>query len=254
MAKFYPSDRDGMIRHYSILNYPGLVHGFSTRKGGFSKIPYDSLNMGLNCGDNRETVLRNRELFFSALAIDPKQVAYPAQVHSGHVAVADKPGLYKQTDALICNIPGLFITIQTADCFPVFLFDPAQGVWAIIHSGWRGTSKGISTASVERMKEQFNCKTETIIAVIGAGIQTNQYQVDEQTAANFDPVYLINDGPGHYLLDIQSCIYNQLLDAGLLNKNIERDTSCTFLQKKTFYSYRRDGRNSGRMMGVIGLR
>ncbi len=243
-----------MIRRYSILNCPGLVHGFSTRKGGFSKRPYDSLNMGLNCGDNKETVLRNRELFFSTLAIDPKQVAYPAQVHSGHVAIADKPGIYKQTDALICNIPGLFITIQTADCFPVFLFDPVQKTWAIIHSGWRGTNKGISVSTIEMMKKQFDCNPETVIAAIGPGVQTNQYQVDEKTAANFDPAYLIDDGPGHYLLDIQGCIYKQLLDAGLLIKNIERDKSCTFLQKDTFYSYRRDGHNSGRMMGVIGLR
>lgn len=242
-----------MIRRYSILNSPGLVHGFSTRKNGLSAPPYNSLNMGLNTGDSRSTVLKNRARFFSALNIDPQQAAYPSQVHSSTVALADRPGVYPDTDALVCNTPGLFITIQTADCFPVFLFAPQSKAWGIVHSGWRGTAGRIAVNAVQAMHKHFGVLPGELLAVIGPGVQQAQYQVDTLTADHFSARYLLADGPGHFLLNIRDCIRDQLLEAGLQKNHMEIDNTCTYRADDLFYSYRRDGQKSGRMMGVIGI-
>lgn len=243
-----------MIRTYSILDQPSLVHGFSTRVGGFSRDPYDSQNMGLNSGDDKLTVKKNRTQFFAALEVDPSLVAYPSQVHATRVALVDSSGIYNATDALICNTTGLFVTIQTADCFPVFLFDPIHAGVGIVHSGWHGTAGNITQRTIEAMGNYFGSKSADILAVIGPGVQPAQYQVGLSTASYFSSDYLKADGPDHFFLDLMACIVDQLISAGLANKHIETDNTCTYLAADTFYSYRRDGKKSGRMMGLIGIR
>jgi len=225
----------------------------STRIGGFSSAPYHSLNLGMHSGDDVKTVKLNRSSFFNTLSISEDRLVFPKQAHSDNVQWVQKPGIISACDSLITNVPNLFLTIQTADCFPVFLFDPIQQVVAIIHSGWRGTAKNIVTKTINLMLKKGNSLPEDILAGIGPGVQQSCYQVDEKTGSHFDNTYLMPDGPGHFKLDVQGTILDQLLNSGIKKEQIEVDGTCTHCAEELYYSYRRDGQHSGRMMGVIGF-
>jgi len=181
------------------------------------------------------------------------EIAIPRQTHSANVEIVHKPGIYKDRDALVTKVPGVILTIQTADCFPVFIYDPIKHVCAIVHSGWRGTVQNIVGNTIEKMISVFNCISENILIAIGPGIQQDNYQIDIKTAYNFEKDFLKDDGDNHFKLDIQGKIIDQIKKTGIKKHNIEFDTRCTFEEQDLFYSYRRDGSNSGRMMGVMGL-
>lgn len=234
--------------------YPHLLQAFSTRRGGISKTPYDSLNLGLHSGDDREAVSQNRRLFFERLALPRNRLVFPEQVHSGNVRLVKSPAIVPACDALITSEKNLFLTIQTADCFPVFLFEPTAQAVGIVHSGWRGTAENIGGKTIALMENKLNCRVEQMLAAIGPGVQQSCYQVDLVTASHFSEKYLAPDGQGHFKLDVQSAVLDQLLDAGLRREKIAMDTTCTHCAADRYYSYRRDGKRSGRMMGVIGLR
>lgn len=203
--------------------------------------------------DSKQAVLKNRDQFFSFLNIKPSQIAIPVQVHSDFIQIIDKAGLYKNTDALISGTPGVVLSIQTADCFPVFILDPRKNVCALIHSGWRGTAQNIVGKTIEIMFTKFNCQSSNLLVAIGAGIQQRNYQVNLNTAKNFENTFLIPDGKKHVKLDLQSKIIDQLKKTGIKENCIEKDDRCTFEYKELFYSYRRDGSQSGRMMSLIGV-
>jgi len=231
-----------------------LVHAFSTRTGGCSNFPYQSLNLGLTCGDNPEDVQKNRNLYFNYLDIPQKRLVFPVQIHSDHIQIVDSPGIVDDCDALITQTSNLFLTIQTADCFPVFIFDPQTITIAIIHSGWKGAAANITGKTIQKIKNIFHADPQKILATIGPGVQMKNFQVDEPVYSQFEPKYFTPDGPGHYRMDLQMAIFDQLLAAGLNKQNVECNPDCTYEKEELYYSYRRDGQNSGRMMGVIGIR
>ncbi len=230
-----------------------LLHGFSTRRGGFSKAPFNELNLGLSTPDDPQVVKRNRQLFFKALKLPNNDLVFPQQTHSANVQVVNKPGIVPNCDALITNRKNLFLTIQTADCFPVFIFDAVKKVVALVHSGWRGTAQNIVGRTIKKMEENFGCKVVDLLVAIGPGVQQTCYQVDEKTAAYFEQRFLQLDGPGHFKLDVQGKIIAQLKECGVPESQIEWDSQCTHCATEDYYSYRRDGLNSGRMMGIIGI-
>jgi hypothetical protein len=244
----------GMGYSFKILKPYALIQASSLRTGGYSKGAFNSLNLGLSTGDDITDIKRNRLKFFKSFKFSAKQLAIAHQVHSNHISIVKKPGMYAQTDALITNIPGLILSVLTADCFPILMYDPVKNVCAVVHSGWRGTSLNITGKTVKTLIEKFGSNPKSIIAAIGAGIQQSSYQVDPVTAGNFDKKYLLADGPRHYRLDIQQNIITQLLDKGIEKENIEVDGRCTFQESALFYSYRRDGKLSGRMMSIIGIK
>ncbi len=231
-----------------------LIHGFSTRKGGVSKPPYHSLNLGLHTGDARQAVFENRKRYFDALGISEQRVVYPEQVHSDSIVFAKEPGIVPHCDALVTDQAGLYLSIQTADCFPVFIFDPVHRAVGLVHSGWRGTAQNIVGKTIERFEEHFDSAPNDLFIAIGPGVQQSCYQVDRVTAQHFSVKFLLPDGRDHFKLDVQGAITEQILTKGVPSRNIEIDKTCTHCQEDLYYSYRRDGKRSGRMMGIIGLR
>jgi len=233
--------------------FPSLIHAFSTRLGGYSVGPYQSLNIGLNSGDDQKTVLKNRQLLFNSLSIKPNRLVYPQQIHSANINIVNFPGTIENCDAILSKSPDLFLTIQTADCFPVFIFDPKIIAIGLVHSGWKGTSENIVGKTIKMMKEKFGSNSENILAAIGPGVQQRNYQVDQTVAGKFNNNYLTADGSGHYKLDIQKAIIDQLIERGVLLNHIDYSDACSYEASDLFYSYRRDGKSSGRMMGILGL-
>ena len=234
--------------------YTSLIHAFSTRQGGYSNDPYQTLNLGLTSGDNPETVQKNRETFFNFLSITQDRLVLPVQIHSDNIQIVDAPGFVKNCDALIAQTSNLYLTIQTADCFPIFIFEPMTPTIAIIHSGWKGAALNIAGKTIQKMENDLNIDLHNLLVAIGPGIQMENFKVDNPVYRQFNSKYFVPDGPGHYKMNLQQVIYDQLVAAGLREEQIEQNRDCTYDKEKLYYSYRRDGQKSGRMMGVIGLR
>ena len=144
------------VRAETLERLPGVGHAFSTRRGGVSHGPYESLNLGLSTGDDPAAVRENRRRFFGALGIEPDRTVRVRQVHGDGVLVVDRPLIVREGfprvlldegfeyDALVTDVPGVALTVSTADCLPILLADRRRGAVAAVHAGWRGTVRGIA--------------------------------------------------------------------------------------------------------------
>ena len=184
-------------------------------------------------------------------------------------------------DAAITKEPGLLLGIQTADCVPILLVDPKQRVVAGIHAGWRGTLARIAQKTVGRMRMEFGCKSANLLAAIGPSIGPCCYEVSADFVTKFraqfadaesyfdearsgeepNPLQWMNMyPPGHQPppknvhLDLRQANRSQLIAAGLRSGNIFVSDLCTGCRRDLFFSYRKEGAVSGRMMSVIGVR
>lgn len=217
--------------YFKKLGSLGMVrHGVSTRLGGMSSPPYESLNLGLSTGDKRETVLLNREKFFRILGIKGEDLVTGEQVHSSLFSLVREKGEspLPRTDSLITDKPHIPLGIFTADCLPIFLLAPNHPAIALIHAGRKGTSMGIARNTLKCMKNLLGVAPEECMAFLGPAI-----------------------GPCCYPVDLWEENKIQLQEMGLKDITILR--LCTSHHPELFFSYRRDGSRTGRMMAVIQL-
>ncbi len=225
-----------------------IDHGFSTRKGGISSSPYDSLNLGCQTGDIHPHVEENRKRFFLSIKTTPEQLAIPEQIHDNKILNINNPGNYPATDGLITNTPGIVLTVQTADCLPIFLFDPVHRAIGLIHAGWRGTSKKIAQKTVIAMTDHFDTHPKDLQIFFGPSIGPCCYTVGPDVSERFSNKYIINRK-----FDLWMCNRDQLIYAGASGEQIIISRLCTACHPEWFFSYRRSGGNSGRMMAVMTL-
>ena len=231
--------------------YPEIKFGFSTKDGGVSPAPY-FMNLSLATDDSDENVHRNRELFFERLDIPIENVNFQRQVHSDISREISQPGFAGECDATFTNKRNLFITISVADCIPVFLYEPRKKVIATVHSGWRGAQQKILAKTVGRMIEIYGINPSELIVHIGPGICREHFEVGEEVAELFNDDIKIKKDEKYYL-DLKQENLKQLLASGVDESKVEISELCTFKEKDLLHSYRRDGKNSGRMFGVIGM-
>lgn len=239
--------------------------GFTTRNGGVSRPPHNSLNLGFNTDDPKHNVEGNRSTVARAFGIAPHLLLTVRQVHGTDLLVIDEPNpdlshfLSVECDAILTDQPGIMIGILVADCYPVLLFDPQRRAAAVVHVGWRGAAAGIIGKVAGAMESHFGSRPSQLLAAVGPGIGAHRYEVDRPVRDAF------RQGAGHWeaisqevalgkwLLDLrQSCLL-QLADAGFDPANIqaaEQDTCC---HRELFFSYRRDQGATGRQMGFIML-
>jgi YfiH family protein len=185
----------------------GIEHGFGTRHSGLTQDEMASLK----------------------------------QIHSNLVLVADRAGLAGEADALVASLPGVTVSIRTADCLPILLADARTGAVAAVHAGWRGTAAGIVGKTLERMTAEYGSCAADIVAAIGPGIGQCCYEVGEEVARQF--------GERAGKIDLAEHNRRQLASAGV--EQIEIASPCTFCEGETFYSYRREGERAGRMISFI---
>lgn len=232
--------------------YPEIVFGFSTIKGGVSPAPF-GMNLSIATNDTKENVYRNREIFFERLGINIQEVNFQKQVHSTDLIKIESPGFAGDCDATFTDKPGVFLTVSVADCLPVFIYDPVKKNVAGIHAGWRGTADGITLKTIEKIKNDLNSNPEDMIVFVGPCISQDKFEVGEEVGELYnEDVKFFRDGK--YFIDIRSENVKQLLKAGVVEANIEHSSLCTFSERELLHSYRRDGKNSGRMFGVIGMK
>ena len=241
-----------IIRSTIFSQFPELLFGMSTQSGGVSPEKLD-LNLSFNVGDSIENVKENRNRFFSTLEISENEVAFPLQQHTNNVFVCSFPGKFSECDALITKQSRLPLAISIADCTPVMLYDPVTKTIAGIHAGWRGTASRIVVNSLKLMKEKFSVQLENVFAFIGPSAGKCCYEVGEEVAEQFPKECVGKKNEKKYLLDVKHANLLQLLENGLLKSHIEVHSDCTIHNDK-YHSFRRDGKKSGRMLAVIGLR
>ena len=270
---------------------PWLVHGFSTRLGGFSRVyGGNALNLGFTTDDSRSNVEHNRTAFLEALgAIDKRGKPWPLvtvrQIHSNIIhCVSEVPRTQLTGDGLITRTTGLCIGIQTADCIPIILADRKRKAIGVFHAGWRGTVKRIVEKGVGEMRRWFGTIPRDILAAIGPGVHSCCYEVGAEVRDQFesqfayagelfhetresDPVrekypmlFLSARAPGHsnlprqLFLDLPEANRRQLISAGVPAKNINVSPLCTVCRVDLLFSHRADKGRTGRMMAVAGIR
>ena len=243
-----------------------LAAGFTTRNGGSSRPPYNSLNLGFGSGDQQSQVEANRAVVARSFGLEPHLLLTVKQVHGSEILVIDQPNpevshfQRVESDAIITNQRNILLGILVADCFPVLLYDRSKHVAAVIHLGWRGTAAGLLERTVMAMREIFDCQAVDISAAIGPGIAAHNYEVDRpvrdlfrQGTGHWQRI-ATEVRLGHWQLDLQKSIALQLDAAGIDRAAIDTVAECTCCHKETFFSYRRDKGKTGRQMGFVLLR
>lgn len=229
----------------------GSRHAFSTRPGGVSEAPYASLNLGLSSGDVRERVLANRERFVASGGFSgPVHVAH--QVHGAEVHAAPIPEGAKG-DVVITDLPGTPVGVFVADCVPILIEDARTGAVAAVHAGWRGTARQAVKAAVEAMGERYCSRPADLRAAIGPSIKGCCYRVGEEVVTALshlgDPGAAIRREAEAIFVDLQEA--NRQLLAGAGVGEIHVSGLCTHCDPELFFSFRRDGERSGRMLAAI---
>lgn len=243
------------IRPSIFDGFSSLVAGQSTRQGGVSISPYDSLNLGSSTEDDPISVAENKKLFCESLGFKIEQVVRSHQIHSDQILIASQGGNFDGYDALVSQDKNLLLAVSTADCVPILLFDPVHEVCAAIHAGWKGTVLNIVSKTVELMQHQYGSASTDVRAYIGACIDQCHFEVGPEVLEQFDMNYIdkIDSASGKGFVDLKAANKAQLLTAGLTPFNIETSPSCTYDDAHRFFSHRRDKGKTGRMWSVIGL-
>ena len=233
----------------------GLVAGQSTRRGGVSASPYDSLNLGSSTDDDLSNVTENKKRFCESLGFTVEQVVRSHQIHSDQILIASHGGNYEGYDALVTQEPNLLLVVSTADCVPILLYDPINEVCAAIHAGWKGTVLMIVSKTVKLMEQHFGSISANMKAYIGACIDQCHFEVGPEVLEKFETKYISNRDAvsGKGFVDLKAANKAQLLTAGLSDLNIETSPYCTFDDAHRFFSHRRDKGKTGRMWSVIGV-
>ncbi len=231
-----------------------VPHGFTTRQGGVSPPPYDSLNLGLSTADSRAHVLENRRRVLAFFA-DPPQAGL-SQVHGNTVHLVERPGEW-EGDGLLTSTSGLLLRVSVADCYPILLHDPVKGVVGALHAGWRGVVAGILPKALELMKAQFASPLGAVRVAVGPGIGGSHFQVGPEVVEQFEqaglPFYRSDPSqPGKFLLDLERAIRVQALQGGIAPENYWALGRCTYADP-AFFSHRRDKGLTGRMWALIML-
>lgn len=231
-----------------------VPHGFTTREGGVSPAPYNSLNLGLSTADGLENVLENRRRVLAAFGDPP--LAQLSQVHGSTVHLVQEPGEWRG-DGLLTATRGLLLRVGVADCYPILLHDPAKGVVGALHAGWRGVVAGILPRALELMRAHFGSRLEEVRLAVGPGISGPHFQVGTEVVQRFEqaglPFYHPDPGhPGKYMLDLEQAIRAQALQGGIALEHYWALGRCTYADP-VFFSHRRDRGQTGRMWALIML-
>ena len=238
-----------------------LIHAVSQKEIGEAY----SFSLALHTGEDAGEIVANRQSLARQLSVDKASVFVTAnQTHSSHVCIIDKREMQgwerledavEDCDALVTDQKNVIVTILTADCVPVLLYDPVKRVVAAVHAGWKGTEAKIVVKTIEVMEHKFGSNPSDILAGIAPAIGKCCYEVGEDVASHFSAYTDAIDRNGEKsMLDLPVINKSQMISAGILEEHIEMSGICTACEVETFFSYRREKGCSGRFMSMIGMR
>jgi YfiH family protein len=223
------------------------------RRGGRSRSPYDSFNLGDHVGDDLADVAANRSRVARELGVPGDRLVWMAQVHGTGVAVVDgpRPGPVAGTDALVTATPGLVLCVLVADCVPLLLADPVAGVVAAVHAGREGVRQGIVPAALSAMAS-LGARARHVSALLGPAVCGDCYEVPAETQAEVvraAPAAAARTRRGTPGLDLRAGVADVLRRAGI--PEVVQDPRCT-VEDPLLFSHRRDG-ITGRQAGIVWL-
>jgi len=210
------------------------------------------LNLGLNTEEDASVVDDNIKKLFNHMNWDYSRLVLAKQVHEGHVEFVREPGIYENTDALVTNRPGLVLGIQVADCAAVLLSDPGAGIIGAAHAGWRGALKGIVANTIAKMKK-LGARRDRMIAYISPCISLENFEVGSEVANRFPDKFVNYETYKKPHIDLKSFLKHRLQAEGLPETQVEVSSCCTMGNPERFYSYRKERKRAGRMLGLIKL-
>lgn len=230
---------------------PNIIFGLAAKIDEQTNSPF-GFNLSFIVGDDNQRVQMDRQRFFKSLELE-NRVATQNQIHGDKIIFVDKPGNQGESDAMITDKPNLGLAISTADCTSIFLFEPKRKIIAGVHSGWRGTSLKILEKTILKLEEECKADPKEIIAYLSPSISQKNYEVGLEVARHFDEKYLLPNGE-KFLLDVAKINYDILRKFEVRKENIQLSTLCSYEWNSLFHSYRRDGKFSGRTLGVLAMK
>lgn len=247
---------DNNFIRYSIFSELKWLEAFTTTKSSVQQ------NSARFTGDDKELYSGNREELAALFGINAGQLVFPRQTHSSTICRIDAipETEISETDALVTNKAGICLCVQTADCVPILLADPEKKVVAAVHAGWRGTVGKIVTKTVQKMQRDFGSDPAIIRAAIGPSIGPEVYEVGSEVVEAARKAVpgaentLSLNASGNYHFDLWEANRRLLLQAGISSNLIEVLEHCSFSEPEKYYSARRDGVETGRMVSGIMLR
>lgn len=264
-----------------LLAESGFAHAFFTRRGGVSAPPWDTLNVAASTGDDPVAVAENLQRAARRLGVPATRVYFLSQVHG--VAARELAGdedrdavVREVGDITLSRAPGVACGVRSADCAPVLLADRRSGAVAAIHSGWRGTVQNAVAAGVAALRRLAGPEAE-LVAAIGPHIEACCFEVGDDVAAQLAACSLAGEGalirsgekggaPGFVharspeggnaktRVDLRRILHSQLAAAGIPGAAVGDVAGCTVCDPARFFSYRRDGQRSGRLLSAIVAR
>ncbi len=237
----------------------GMNVYFTSRLGGHSKRPFDSMNMAFHVGDHKKDVMKNRQKIKESFNLD-NHIYYLKQVHSSNIKVVNRgskeilKNVIAQADGMVTSMDNTPLMVMGADCTLVVVADKVKRLIAVAHSGWKGTLNKILAKTLNLMREDFFSSPDDIMLYIGPAIRKCCYSISQERAEGFKEIF----GEGNYYqnncgkiyIDLPSLVKKQAKREGIADSNIHDSNICTFCDKR-FFSYRRD--NVTGRQGAIGV-
>jgi len=244
-----------------LKKFENIKHCFFSRKNGFSKGYYESLNCGLGSNDKKENILKNLELVSKKIGCKKESLITLNQIHSNHVIHFNNKTSVKNKltgDSIVSEVRNIGISILTADCASILFYDPNKKIIGCAHVGWKGALNGIIKNTVRKFND-LNSNNNDLIAVVGPCIKKDNYEVKIDFFERFtyqdknNEIFFEKVNDEKYKFDLRSFINKELSNLNIKNiDNIEMDT---FSESEFFYSYRRSSfkkeKDYGRCISVI---
>ncbi len=244
-----------------LKKFKNIKHCFFSRKNGFSKGYYKSLNCGLGSSDKKENILQNLEFVSKKISCSRESLITLNQRHTNQVVHFKNKKTVKNKltgDSIVCEAKNVGIGILTADCAPILFYDPKKKIIGCAHSGWKGALNGIIKNTVKKFNK-LNSKNSDLIAVIGPCISQKNYEVKNDFLEKFikqdrkNEIFFKKMNNEKYTFDLRKFINKEISNLNIKKiENIELDT---FSEERFFYSYRRSLINKekdyGRCISVI---
>ena len=247
----------------SLLDGAPVRHGFSTRLGGVSPAPWDSLNLGISRGDSDENVWENYCRFCAAVGVAPESTVFTQQTHSENIRQitgqdAGKgllhPRDYTDVDALITDCPGLSLVVFSADCGTILLFDPVHRAIGAVHAGWRGTAAGIAAKTALKMHDAFGTEPADLLCALGPSIGPCCFETDDDVPAAMHGALGAQADPfmtKKWHIDLKGINAHWLQSLGVTS--IDVCPHCTACRQELYWSHRKVGNARGAQIALLAL-